>query len=175
MGATTRRPPSRCSSRERISEAAWLVKVTAVISSGRIPCCSTSHAMRSTRVLVLPVPGPAVTITTGAEAVIAASCPSFMVSSGAAWGCGLDNFFSSRFLTAFLGASAPKREICPLNCSISAGVSRVMVPYSPSKPACRFTWPRRRRRMPSATQGPAARAMSSVGTSRNMENSGPSV
>ena len=29
--------------------------------------------------------------------------------------------------------------------------------------------------MPSATQGPAARAMSSTGTSRRMENSGPSV
>ena len=59
--ATARLPPSRASSRWRISPAACLVKVTAVISSGRTPCSSTSQAMRATSVLVLPVPGPTIT------------------------------------------------------------------------------------------------------------------
>ena len=79
------------------------------------------------------------------------------------------------FLRFFLSGSwVPNREICPLSRSISAGVSREMVPYSPSKPARRSTCPRRRRRTPSATQGPATRWMSSTGTCRRISNSGPS-
>ena len=178
MGATARLPPSRCSSRDRISAAAWLVKVTAVISPGRTPCSSTSQAIRATRVFVLPVPGPAVTTVTGAMEAAASICrgfrPSGWKAAGAASGAGADFFSSRRGLGFPAGRSRPNRESCPLNRAISPGVSREMTPYSPSKPGLRSTCPARRRRMPSATQGPAARAMSSTGTSRRMEHSGPS-
>ena len=50
-----------------------------------------------------------------------------------------------------------------------------MAPYSPSNPGRRSTCPSRRRRMPSATQGPASRCRSSMGTSRRIVNSGPRV
>ena len=170
--ATARLPPSRASSRWCISPAACLVKVTAVISSGRTPCSSTSQAMRATSVLVLPVPGPATTATTGSAAVTASRCSGFSSSVGPAEGCSFcfsAVFFSSRFRPGFsAGASAPNRDICPLSRWISPGVSRVMVPYSPSKPARRSTCPSRRRRMPSATQGPAACSISVTGASRRM-------
>ncbi len=161
MRLTARFPPRRASSRWRISAAAWLVKVTAVISPGRTPCSSTSHAMRETSVLVLPVPGPAMTAVTGAWEATAARCSGFSVSpegaEGAFCSAGAD-FFSSRLTGAFLAAgSAPNREICPLSRWISAGDSREMLPYSPSKPGRRSTCPARSRRIPSATQGPAIR------------------
>ena len=41
---------------------------------GRTPRSSTSHAIRSTRVLVLPVPGPATTATVRSSAEMAACC-----------------------------------------------------------------------------------------------------
>ena len=64
ISATGYRAPSRSSRRRRIASAAWLVKVTAVISAGGTPRRSTSQAARSTRVPVFPVPGPAITATT---------------------------------------------------------------------------------------------------------------
>ena len=59
--ARAARLPRRPSSRARSSPAARLVKVTAVSSEGLAPRSSTSQATRSTRVWVLPVPGPAST------------------------------------------------------------------------------------------------------------------
>ena len=173
------RRPRRSSSRWRISAAAWLVKVTAVISPGRTPRSSTSHAIRSTRVLVLPVPGPATTATVRSSAEMAACCwelerwrpcsPSRSAAFGRFGSC--PRFFSPCFGVS----SAPNRETCPLRRWISAGARREMAPYSPSNPGRRSTCPSRRRRMPSATQGPASRCRSSMGTSRRIVNSGPRV
>lgn len=70
--------------------------------------------------------------------------------------------------------SIPNRASWPLNCSISAGVSRVIAPYSPSYPARRSTCPSRSRRTPSATHGPAVRAISASGAVLRMVNSSPS-
>ena len=134
--------------------------------------------MRATRVLVLPVPGPATTATAGSSAVTAACCAGLSVSPAGTGipGCGAAAVFVSVcFLTGFAaGAAAPNSESWPLNCSISAGVSREIVPYSPSKPARRCTSPARRRRMPSATHGPATAPISAMGVSRRMVNSSPS-
>ena len=93
-----------------------MVKVTAVISRGFTPRSSTSQAMRSTRVPVLPVPGPAITATNGSSAVTAARCWGLRVRvSGALVSAAgaLTDAFSSRFAAFFLAGSAPKRESCP--------------------------------------------------------------
>ena len=66
------------------------------------------------------------------------------------------------------GASELKKLICPLRDSISSGERSWTVPYCPSKPGVRDTCPHRRRRMPSSTQGPAARRMSSSGAWRRI-------
>ena len=66
--ARAARLPRRPSSRARSSPAARLVKVTAVSSEGLAPRSSTSQATRSTRVWVLPVPGPASTATVASSA-----------------------------------------------------------------------------------------------------------
>ena len=73
--ARAARLPRRPSSRARSSPAARLVKVTAVSSEGLAPRSSTSQATRSTRVWVLPVPGPASTATVASSAEAACAGP----------------------------------------------------------------------------------------------------
>ena len=66
-----------CLRRSRISWAALLVKVTAVIRPGSTPLTSTRYCRRAIRVLVFPAPGPAMTATARSEARTASSCRGF--------------------------------------------------------------------------------------------------
>ena len=92
---------------------------------------------------------------------------------------GADSAFAARFWSFlagpfFAGVCPRKKLICPFSASISSGRSSWIFPYAPSYPGERSTFPARRRRIPSATQGPATRSMSSGAISRRMGNSGPS-
>ena len=181
----------------RISSAALLVKVTAVISSGAIPLLPRRWQSLAISVLVLPAPGPAMTATlrptlstasrwcwfrlSVLQAIVSVSVPdsgfrrtispAFSVSicwSKASGTCFLPDPF---FITC--SSSAVKKLICPSRLLMSSGESSPILPYSPSKPGVRSTFPSRSRRIPSATRGPAAFRISSTGTSRRMANSGP--
>src|SRR5205823_8600441 len=65
--------PTRLSTRERISRAAWLVNVTASIRSGQTRCVAIRYAMRTVRTRVLPLPAPA-KIKRGPSPCVTASC-----------------------------------------------------------------------------------------------------
>src|SRR5215472_13129945 len=69
--------PSSRSTRERISPAALLVKVTASRPCGETPSAWMSQAMRCVNTRVLPLPAPASTSTGPSGAVTAARCASF--------------------------------------------------------------------------------------------------
>ena len=129
--ARAARFPRRFSSRARSSSAARLVKVMAVSSAGLAFCSSTSQAARSTRVWVLPVPGPAITATVGSVAVTAAFCSPFSSPAGAADLARLPLADLDTWPLADLacrGASAPKRLTWPRNTSRSAGDSSWITP-----------------------------------------------
>ena len=128
--ARAARLPRRPSSRARSSPAARLVKVTAVSSEGLAPRSSTSQATRSTRVWVLPVPGPASTATVASSAEAAVRWAPFSPPVGAAPSSPLRAGFATlpRAVLAALGASTPKRLTCPLRSSRSAGLSSSITP-----------------------------------------------
>lgn len=182
------RPARRDARRSRISRAALLVKVTHPISDGATPRSPIRYAARHTSVCVLPVPGPACTDTTGESSDTASHCRSLRpmgcaascASVGTAASCaggalrrGTGRAAAGRGVGET--GSAPSRLICPPISRISSGCSRRTWPYSPSKPASSSTFPSRRRRMPSATQGPATRCTSATEARRRISSSGPSA
>src|SRR5882762_3960517 len=71
---------TRLSTRERISRAALLVKVTARISPGSARPCWISHAIRCVSTRVLPLPAPAKISNGPSSAATAARCGGFSPS-----------------------------------------------------------------------------------------------
>src|SRR2546430_15703116 len=75
--------PTSASTRERISRAALLVKVTAQISLARTRRVAITYAMRCVSTRVLPLPAPAKTSSGPSGAWTASRCCAFKPSSSA--------------------------------------------------------------------------------------------
>ena len=147
--------------------------------------------MRSTRVKVLPVPGPAITATCGAAVSTAWRCASFrpwgVCASPCAASVSRASKGSSAIFCAFFARSLarcsraastgerPGRASCPSSMASSPGSNREISPYSPSNPPLRRTRPARRRRTPSAAAKPATRSISMGSASRRMCISSPNA
>ena len=71
--------PKALRARRNISSEALRVNLRSIIRPGSIPC-ETSQATRAARVLVLPVPAPAMVRTGPSPAVAARSCSGFRSS-----------------------------------------------------------------------------------------------
>src|SRR5215469_11262726 len=117
--------PSSRSTRERISPAALLVKVTASRPCGETPSAWMSQAMRCVNTRVLPLPAPASTSTGPSGAVTAARCASF---SGLRMG---DKSMGGAFYTLktraygkgpCAAADAPDFPLMPAAANLAAGV-----------------------------------------------------
>ena len=175
MRFTLRLEPSCFFSRSFSSFAAWLVKVTAVISPGLTFLSSSKYRIREISVFVFPVPGPAATAIL--RAIVSAACFCF------SFNCWMVSFCFSATLPSLSSTDSPesssvffwvnppeiqestawmpgsfslshslKNDICPLGFSISSGSKRLMVPYSPSNPGLFFTCPVLNLRIPSETR-----------------------
>ena len=173
------RRPRRSSSRWRISAAAWLVKVTAVISPGRTPRSSTSHAIRSTRVLVLPVPGPATTATVRSSAEMAACCWGLSAGGPAPPPCSAAFRplweLSPLFLPLFWGSPLPQTGRPVRSGAGSPPGQGGDGTVFPVKPGAALHLPQPQAPDALRHAGPASRCRSSMGTSRRIVNSGPRV
>ena len=149
MDFTERFPLNITSSLSLSSLAALLVNVTAVISDGSTPYSFVKNAILHIRVLVFPVPGPAITATALSCALAASSClslrPIFFSFSVIISVCS-SSCFLIFLIFSFLGflsvfSSNSKSLSCPSILSLSAELKTDTFPYSPSYPAMASTFP----------------------------------